>query len=1177
MTENRAEQAPGGTGRLRRWLVWLALLSLLLAAVATLAAKLYLASPLPARQLSRLLTERLGQPATVAGLSLAGGTVRGYGLRLDNQIGVGGPPLLACGSLELAPAWGELLHGRKQLGLVRLTGLAVALQRDRSGAWNFAALRQRFATTKGEGSELLIDRLELTDGALSVDGKGVTGLQLAVHDLATKGSRLTRFTLSGKEPYGSRFSLAGQGRLGRNPELAIDGTLPDFSLATWQKAGSPLQLTKSSVNARLRAQLANSRLSVTAEAGLRDAGLATGGDVVPLAATLQLAGDYGLAEDRVVIGDCQLAVDRLVRLQGHGSMQGVRTARQYSGELRWAPLELTQLLPLLPEKVRRDLALAGRLEAGTLHVAGSRAGLDRLDGSLQLTGGRVARAGKPLVENLAARLALAQRPAGWEVTGEVTAVGSGQRPLVESLAMPVKLTLDQRFRLRQASVAGLTARLLGTSAIGSFRYTPAAREPLQGGIAMERLALAELGRFLPGQQVAISAGSGRVIATVTGPRPADLTASVQLAVSGFRGTLAGKPVSLASGAVTGEFRRNGRELTGSGTVRLDDGSLAGTPVGATFAYGVTPGQAVLRTLQASYGQQAFNVAELAAALPPAQSPAGTLPLRLSWHGLEAQTGGVALTGGSGRLTADFHRAGERRWLSGSGELAVATITGRGVTGEKLAASLTFRERELAAAVTGRLLSGNLSGTVALNPFAVKDGVRYAFQLTGAEAAALAGLLPAKRAPVLTGGQLDAIGSGSYRAGAGPAGSLTLTGRELALADANGKSLLSDGSLRLGAELRDGTLQLRDSELGLGEGVTIAVAGSVEQLLTPTRHGAITLSLPATPLTTIFDRLANQLPRALQEAEVAGTIAVRSQVAIAGKGVVVDGTSRWAGVKLEVPTQKLFLTGIDGTIPFSLDLAGSAVPFKRPELAYSRDNYPRLLAARGAPPAGGELFAIQRFRFGGIDLANTAIRLRAGQGLTEVTSLETLLYGGRLVGSGFFRLKDGPQYGGDLLLNEVSLRSLCEAIPAIKGYISGRVDGVISLYGSGRESSGLNGFVDLWTRSGEGEPMLVSKEFLQKLAGKKLKGFFFRSDRTYDTGEISAYLENGFLTFDRLDISHTNLLGIRDLSVSVAAVQNRIGLAHLLDVVKEAATRGKSVSTGGGEGAPPLETEFKWSE
>ena len=121
-----------------------------------------------------------------------------------------------------------------------------------------------------------------------------------------------------------------------------------------------------------------------------------------------------------------------------------------------------------------------------------------------------------------------------------------------------------------------------------------------------------------------------------------------------------------------------------------------------------------------------------------------------------------------------------------------------------------------------------------------------------------------------------------------------------------------------------------------------------------------------------------------------------------------------------------------------------------------------------------------------------------------------------------------------------------------------------------------GFVDLWAHKGKDEKMLVSKEFLQKLAGKKLKGFFFQNDRPYSNGEISAYMESGYLTFEKMDISHKNILGMKDLSVSVAAVQNKIGLEHLFQVIREAAARGR-VTTGGPPAEAPVQTDLNWLE
>jgi hypothetical protein len=180
-----------------------------------------------------------------------------------------------------------------------------------------------------------------------------------------------------------------------------------------------------------------------------------------------------------------------------------------------------------------------------------------------------------------------------------------------------------------------------------------------------------------------------------------------------------------------------------------------------------------------------------------------------------------------------------------------------------------------------------------------------------------------------------------------------------------------------------------------------------------------------------------------------------------------------------------------------------------------------------------------------------------------------------LGRGFFRYQGGAQYGADILIHDLSLRELCNSYPGIKGYLSGRVDGFVSLFGKEKGVSDMKGLVNIWTRGVKDEKMLVSKEFLQKLAGKKIKGLFFQNDRSYDRGEIGAYLDEGYMTFTTLDISHTNFLGIKDLSVSVAPVQNKINLEHLFTTIREAAARGKAAT--GGEAPAPASSDFRWEE
>ena len=332
----------------------------------------------------------------------------------------------------------------------------------------------------------------------------------------------------------------------------------------------------------------------------------------------------------------------------------------------------------------------------------------------------------------------------------------------------------------------------------------------------------------------------------------------------------------------------------------------------------------------------------------------------------------------------------------------------------------------------------------------------------------------------------------------------------------------------------------------------------------------------TPVSTLLDDVANLLPPVLQEATAAGTFALRGKGSVEGKNALLDGTLTLAGAGLDVTTRRLNISGIDGTLPYSLDLSGRATIVRRDMLTFSRDNYPLLLdlLTREARTAPG--LTIGRLRFGPLEAGGARLSFRAGGGVTELTSLALPFYGGTILGRGNFLLAGGPRYGVDLLANDVSLREICNAFAAIRGYLSGRIDGVVSLQGTGGGVAGLKGFTDLWARSGKGEKMLVSREFLQKLAGKKLRGFLFGNDRAYDRAEVAAYLEEGYLTFSVLDISHTNLFGVRDLSVSVAPVSNRIALDHFLASIREAAARGKATS-GEKPVAPPPQTEFRWEE
>jgi hypothetical protein len=165
-----------------------------------------------------------------------------------------------------------------------------------------------------------------------------------------------------------------------------------------------------------------------------------------------------------------------------------------------------------------------------------------------------------------------------------------------------------------------------------------------------------------------------------------------------------------------------------------------------------------------------------------------------------------------------------------------------------------------------------------------------------------------------------------------------------------------------------------------------------------------------------------------------------------------------------------------------------------------------------------------------------------------------IFGGRCEGSGLLDLSKGLDYRVGFIIRGLSMATLCERIEPIRGFISGKVDGVANLKGSGTEISHLIGMADFWTYSSGNEKTMISKEFLQKIGGPSLKTYL--GNRPFNKGIMSLYLQKGDLIFKELEISNRNFFGVTDLSVKVVPFNNKIALDKFLWSVTEAAQRPK---------------------
>jgi hypothetical protein len=1165
--------------RFTRVLVRVVALVIMVVAGLYLLLTVVLTTPMAANRVSRLLSGMLQQPARIEGMNLAGRTLVVYGLTIANPAGFGGGNLLSARSIMVTPAWGELLAGRKSFTAIRIQGLNLALAKNSADVWNFAGLT-RLLTGKKSPGETFIRRLVLESSTVTVNGRGITDLSLTVVDLSSKGSTEAGILLTFKDDYGAAYRLAGNARPGVQPALELSLSAPSLSFRALHGLKLPLNPEKGTGRVLLTARLRGDELQFGGNAAFDRLTLLVKGEELPLTGALDFAGRYDLKGDTATLDRCSLQLDGALRLHARGRMERVKKERLFTAEVSHDGGEVKDLFALLPPGLRRDMFPGGTVLPGVVRLAGNgAAGITAGSAEVALRHGQLRKGNRLLVEGIVADAALVKGSAGWELRGRVTQKETAAGTPLQLLDIPFTGRFSAHLSPLQAELPSISARVAGIPVTGNMQYRAGAPAPVTVRLEMPKVPLTALARALPGKTAEFSQGTAAVSIQAAGRGPGEFRGDLTARLADLRGTYGGKKFALAEAVTRAAVSSKGGKPAVTGTLKMSDGLVDGKRLAASFAYRVADGLFTLSGGDCAVERMTFSFAEISGPLPQRFSTAGgsNFPLTLRFNGIRCQRDGIGVAGFAGNLTARLLSDVDGRWLEGNGAVTVPNLAyGTGEVGS-LAASFVLAKGKATVDVTGKVLGGRLTASASGDPFAAQRGAAFTINLAGVAGNKAAELLGEARPMQLSGGVLDAAATGDYRPKNGLRCRLAITGNDLALAGKDGRALLAGGGLKFAGEWANGNLLLREGKVNAGNGLELILRGEVAHAAMPDREGEITVHLAKLPLASVRNATVNFLPQTFREATATGAVAADGRVRVKGKHVVVEGEWTLEDGSLDLPAQKVSVVAINGAIPFSLDFPGTTAA-KIPERpVFSRDNYPNLLKTMQRGAKNGKLLSAGKVRFGTTELGPTTLSIRAGNGLTEFSSLQSGFYQGVLRGQGFFRYRRGAQYGADILIHDVSLREICDSYPSIKGYLSGRLDGLLSLYGEGKALNDLSGFVELWTRSIKSEKMQVSKEFLQKLAGKKFRGIFFREDRSYDRGEIEAYLENGNLTFETLDISHTNFLRIRDLSVSVAAAQNTIGLDRLFTAIKEAAARGKAAEGGAGPAAAPPATEFKWEE
>ncbi len=367
-----------------------------------------------------------------------------------------------------------------------------------------------------------------------------------------------------------------------------------------------------------------------------------------------------------------------------------------------------------------------------------------------------------------------------------------------------------------------------------------------------------------------------------------------------------------------------------------------------------------------------------------------------------------------------------------------------------------------------------------------------------------------------------------------------------------KRILKDASVQSAITFQDRDFSFK---AGASSGSLAATAsGTVNGFLGEGRSCQIHGHLKETPATDLRNSFWDVFPDSLLYAGLDGTMSSDINVDCANNRFAIAGELRLKAFTLEGENSEYSVGPVNGTIPFTY---GNVDAVKRtltlPAFESSEFDRIRRYYADTYPGEDYNRVTIGSLQYGYKLLKDITLWMKQDGGILNVARFSAKMFGGRLDGSAVADMGDGFSYRIGMLLEGLSLTKLCDDIAPIKGYISGKVNGLAIVKGSGTDLSEISGRADLWTYATKDEKTRISREFLQKIGGPSIKSYL--GDRNFDKGVMSAYLQNGFLIFRELEISNRNFLGIQDLSVKVAPLSNRIAIDHLMWTIVEAASRG----------------------
>ena len=338
-------------------------------------------------------------------------------------------------------------------------------------------------------------------------------------------------------------------------------------------------------------------------------------------------------------------------------------------------------------------------------------------------------------------------------------------------------------------------------------------------------------------------------------------------------------------------------------------------------------------------------------------------------------------------------------------------------------------------------------------------------------------------------------------------------------------------------------------------ISTDLSGTIKKVMQKDRIAEIKINQPEVKIADIRETFWEIFPDSLLYAGLDGAMSSEALISFAPDILKVNGTLRISEFILQGENGEYSIGPVNGAMPIAYSKTNDEKKvLKLP--SFDRSEFDNQIKYYSQKTFGNDYsrITIGSLNYGFKFSDNINIWIKQEGSVLNIGRFSGNIFGGRLNGSAVVDVSDDLNYRVGVILEGLSLTKLCDGIEPIKGYISGKVDGIASLKGKGTGISQLIGKADFWTYSTKEEKTKISREFLQRVGGPSL-GAYLR-DRNFDKGIMSLYLQNGFIIFKELEMSNSNLLGMTDLSVKVAPLSNRIAIDHLMWSITAAAQRAK---------------------